>query len=272
MSEFDYSWSALVKPGNSDSYFDPNLREPFQTYAADYSPVNAWWLSELSRLVYRQDKGERQQILSEVGLCEAEVFSKGCNFCSLIVSDKDMSEPFAVLVFRGTSGFEGWFSNLNALQSPWSEGGMVHTGFRNDFSKLWEDIGSALSERNLPVFYTGHSLGGAFATLAASKRKPDAVYTFGSPRVGDAVFAESVKDIPIYRIVNNRDIVATVPPSVIPFDFCHTGELRLLVSGNEQNKQSRIPVFLADHAPINYTAGIEASYLIASGYSLAESE
>ncbi len=264
MSEFDYSWNALIKPGYSESYFDPKLREPFQTDAADYSPVNAWWLSELSRLVYRQSQKERQQILSEVGLCESEVFSKGCNFCSLVVSDNDADAPFAVLVFRGTSGFEGWFSNLNALQSIWSEGGMVHTGFRNDFSKLWEDIRPALSEQNLPVFYTGHSLGGAFATLAASKRKPDAVYTFGSPKVGDAVFAESVKDIPIYRIVNNKDIVATVPPSVIPFDFCHTGELRLLHSGNGQNKQSKIPVFLADHAPINYTAGIEASCLITS--------
>jgi predicted lipase len=179
-----------------------------------------------------------------------------------------------VLVFRGTSGFEGWFSNLNALQSPWSEGGMVHTGFRNDFSKLWEDIRPALSERNTPVFYTGHSLGGAFATLAASKRKPDAVYTFGSPRVGDAVFAESVKDISICRIVNNRDIVATVPPSVIPFDFCHTGKLRLLVSANGSGhyKPSKIPAFLADHAPINYTARIEASHLATSGCSFTETE
>jgi len=81
------------------------------------------------------------------------------------------------------------------------------------------------------IYVTGHSLGGALATLmcweieairAAELPSVSSVqlYNFGSPRVGNAAFARSFnKAIPTaFRIINGLDVVARVPrPSNLSF-------------------------------------------------------
>lgn len=298
--EFDNSWNALFNPGASEKYFDMRPLEAFQADISEYSAVNAWWLCEISRLIYKaynlqnsEDKAgvsagspTRNEILKPLGLREEIFFNKANIRCAIIRSEENRKDPFSVLVFRGTGGFEGWFSNLNAIQVPWPGGGMVHAGFRNNFYEVWEEAEAALSSCNEPMFYTGHSLGAALATLAASMKKPRALYTFGSPRVGDRVFVQSLKDTNIYRVANGRDMVTTVPPSLIPFEFRHAGELHYIssegrmlakpsrrivaedrskalegVSGSSENgirKQfGEPPKFLSDHSPVNYTAHLE---------------
>jgi len=261
---FDLSWQALVRPGSSERYFDLTGVKEFEIHAKGYRTVNAWWLSELSRLVYRHGKDGngkspvREDILKKAGLSEIRTFSKeGNHFCSLVVSERDNSSLFAVLAFRGTTGIEGWFSNFNVVQTHWNEGGLVHSGFMYDFLQLWGEIESVLSLLDIPVFYTGHSLGGAFATLAASKRPPEAVYSFGSPRVGDSVFADSMRRTRLYRVVNNQDIFTTLPFSGIPFDYCHAGEQINLSDYGISCPSNGIPRFLTSHSSVNYTAGIE---------------
>ena len=66
------------------------------------------------------------------------------------------------------------------------------------------------------MFFTGHSLGAALATLAfRAYRDPmgrmRALYTFGSPRVGDALIF--LLDLPPndYRIVKDEDVMTHVP-------------------------------------------------------------
>jgi len=259
---FDFTWQALTKPGLSVLYSDLFDIKEFDVNAKGYSVINAWWLSEFSRLIYRHGKDEnsdyptREDILNSMGFSEIMNFYKGNNFCSLIISERDSSSPFAVLVFRGTTGVEGWFSNFNLVQSAWTGGGLVHAGFKYDFLQLWDEIDAALSLLDMPVFYTGHSLGGALAVLAASKRPPKALYSFGSPKVGDAVFADSLRRIELHRVVNNRDIVAAVPVGRVPFDYSHAGEEHLLLCGG-YSWANGIPRFLSDHAPVNYTAGLE---------------
>jgi hypothetical protein len=67
------------------------------------------------------------------------------------------------------------------------------------------------------VFVTGHSLGGALATLAARHIRMLGydvdLYTFASPRVGDPTFAKSFQGLNCYRIANSEDVVTVVPPS-----------------------------------------------------------
>ena len=66
----------------------------------------------------------------------------------------------------------------------------------------------------LPLFITGHSLGGALALLATRLVAPNvdgACYTFGAPRIGNYEYFRFIKT-PVYRIVNSTDIVPRVPP------------------------------------------------------------
>ena len=62
------------------------------------------------------------------------------------------------------------------------------------------------------LWITGHSLGGAMATLCASRleEKNPKLYTYGSPRVGGKEFCQGM-DVPHWRFVNNNDVVTKVP-------------------------------------------------------------
>ncbi|OVA02259.1 C2 calcium-dependent membrane targeting [Macleaya cordata] len=91
------------------------------------------------------------------------------------------------------------------------------------------------------IYVTGHSLGGALATLLAlelsssNMAKHGAIsvtmYNFGSPRVGNRrfveVYNEKVKDS--WRIVNHRDIIPTVPRLM---GYCHVAQPIYLASGD----------------------------------------
>ena len=127
----------------------------------------------------------------------------------------------AVLAFRGTQQIKDWMTNLDAATMPVSSSGgetigNVHRGFNEAFLSVRDQIGPLLKgDEELPLFITGHSLGGALATLATWYLKGDslaACYTFGAPRVGDMGLMDRFRT-PIYRIVNGVDPVPFVPPS-----------------------------------------------------------
>eukprot|EP00667_Euglena_gracilis_P002582 EG_transcript_2581 len=112
----------------------------------------------------------------------------------------------------------------------------VHAGFLGAYQTLQtgvtQAVSHALEERlaadgHLPVLHvTGHSLGGAVASLCAydlattfkAKRLdvPVRCYTFGAPRVGNAQFAMAYNlSVPeTYRVCNESDIVCHSPPAL----------------------------------------------------------
>jgi triacylglycerol lipase len=115
-------------------------------------------------------------------------------------------------------------------------GGRVHGGFLDALEEVWAplaDYPDALRRERptRPVWFTGHSLGGALATLAAERyarergdvagagSPPRPVYTFGAPAVGDATFVRGYgeRGVPTYRVVHHRDLIARVPLHVPEF-------------------------------------------------------
>ncbi|HMK14861.1 MAG TPA: lipase family protein [Burkholderiales bacterium] len=101
-------------------------------------------------------------------------------------------------------------------------------GVSDALSDILEEVG-----HNVPIFMTGHSLGGALATLTSCPQPPAALYTFGCPRVVDSKLAKTLdqRSIPVFRVVNSSDIVPRVPSSI--WGFRHFGKLTYLNNKGE---------------------------------------
>lgn len=262
---YNHSWDGVFNPGKAEDFFQEKCGQPFEAGNFNFSRTNAWWLSELCRLIYvRGDRLEgfthqvkrRNRFLRPVGLKEKWFYDGRYVQCSLVGPLSKEMEPFSILVFRGTSRGEGSrFFLLDLILSPWPAGGSVHRGFKRVLLDAWKEIYPQLTAAAQgPLFYTGHSLGGALAVLSATLRPPEAVYTFGCPRMADEAFIQAAGQLKIFRVVNNRDIVATVPPL---HGFLHVGEHHQLIAGplREQNRHwFDAPGFLADHSPVNYSS------------------
>lgn len=124
-----------------------------------------------------------------------------------------------VLAFRGTEMKpRDIHSDVDAVLISLEGEEKVHRGFLNAFSHVKDAIKEDLDAHSgLPVYITGHSLGGALAILATrilASKSQGACYTFGGPRVGNHYVDDQIKT-PIYRVVNAADIVPRVPPSIL---------------------------------------------------------
>ncbi|WP_319583258.1 lipase family protein [uncultured Pseudodesulfovibrio sp.] len=121
-----------------------------------------------------------------------------------------------IVVFRGTEvkSTEDLKTDFNASLIDAPSGGRVHKGFYEAYQQAEEWLSKELAQAgDLPVYVTGHSLGGALALVTTRYLCCDSIgatYTFGGPRVGDDEFFKGVKT-PVYRVVNAADLVARVP-------------------------------------------------------------
>ena len=131
------------------------------------------------------------------------------------------------LIFRGTSTDMEWVRNFMINLVPYSQPafGKVHNGFLTTYKMFQQIIGDTLADspRGSRLFIAGHSLGGALATIALPdiemrlKRKVKALYTYGSPRIGDDAFVTAFNQhfaSKSFRVVNTEDLVGSIPPPV----------------------------------------------------------
>jgi len=131
------------------------------------------------------------------------------------------NEHDCVIVCRGTEPNE-WNdvkADANAVTALAETVGRVHSGFKQEVDDLWPNIERVLADNQLPLWFAGHSLGGAMATICAGRCKvskissnPEGLFTYGSPRVGNRAYVNYYRLVH-YRWVNNNDIVTRVPPA-----------------------------------------------------------
>ena len=131
--------------------------------------------------------------------------------------------------FRGTepSKLNDVMADLNLIKNAAKAGGKVHSGFQQEVNDLWMDVLAEIEHNDQlkvrkDIYMTGHSLGAAMATIAATRYQPVELHTFGSPRVGGPRFIRHIK-CPHYRFMNNNDIVCRIPPAWLGFK--HHGEM-----------------------------------------------
>jgi triacylglycerol lipase len=241
----------LVPVSVEHRYFENFGDHPFQPADTSFALAKAWWLAEASLLVYGDEPFIRQR-LTDSGLVEALGFSVRLFQCDVrgtqcLVVDNDR---FAIVAFRGTriESFPDPILNLKLrllnkldlatdVDFRLAPGTCVHAGFHRSVEEIWSGLDEHLEairgERNgKTIWFTGHSLGAALATIAADRFGPGNVgglYTFGSPRVGDDDFQASFA-APCYRFVNNTDIVPHLPPPGLLAKYSHVGALKFIDS------------------------------------------
>ena len=169
--------------------------------------------AELSRLSYAQPEVVTH-IFNDAGLDQcvfvenqgAEAYVLGNQFDCLIIC-------------RGTEPRQ-WNdikADANALTVA-VDVGRVHSGFHKEVNQLWPLLEQQLRTNKRPLWFSGHSMGGAMAAVCAVRCKqspilsdPYAIFSYGAPRVGNRPYTAVLK-VKHYRWVNNNDIVPRIPP------------------------------------------------------------
>ena len=182
-----------------------------------FSREVALYLANACDLAYSDDPVQAARTL--LGL-EAEVFHHDASDTHGFVG---RAETFTVLAFRGSEKIyehpKNWLASFQFRQTRDANfTGHVHSGFSTTLSSAWATIDAILrraltaakgvgaDDPGMPLFVTGHSLGGALATLASCRLTTGelptsgggrsvrvnhrATYTFGAPRGRPRVLPE----------------------------------------------------------------------------------
>jgi len=185
-------------------------------------------MAELSMIAYLSHE-ETNKAATRLGFSESHFYNNDGSQAYSFANASDI-----VIAFRGTEPNE-WNdikADMDATKALAETVGHVHRGFKKEVDDLWPLLEKMLLEnkQNLAkkLWFTGHSLGGAMASISAGRcllshidTQPEQVHTFGSPRVGTKRYINHAK-IDYYRWVNNNDIVPRSPP--VWLGYRHSGQ------------------------------------------------
>jgi triacylglycerol lipase len=179
-------------------------------------------MAELAMIAYN-DEAEARRAAAAIGFPEAQLFDNDGSQAYRFRNEHDV-----VLACRGTEPTE-WNdiqADANAVMSVVGTLGNVHSGFNDEVDDLWPLLEELIRTEERPIWFCGHSLGGAMATIctyrckaSAIARSPQELHTFGSPRVGCRRYIRHA-EITHYRWVHNNDIVTRTPPVWLGYRHC----------------------------------------------------
>ena len=231
--------------------------------------------AKLAKIAYLDEKGARAA-------------AKVLGFTTTKFYDRDGAQAYrfqnkddCVIACRGTqpTEFNDIKADLRAIPVMAETVSRVHRGFKAEVDELWPMILEDIKKAKQKLWFCGHSLGAAMATIMASRCHlyegipvVEELYTYGSPRVGWRKYVNSLK-VTHHRWVNNNDVVTRVPLAIML--YIHHGEEHYLNAwGNVRTptgwqkikdrfrgmwfgiKKGQIDNF-SDHSMVNYVAYLE---------------
>jgi triacylglycerol lipase len=180
--------------------------------------------AELANLSYLS-RAEAGLFAYQIGFPEIRFYDRQGAQAYIFANDHD-----TVVTCRGTepNDWNDVRADLDLGKAMAETVGWVHRGFKREVDELWPRLEQALVNNTRTLWFSGHSLGGAMAAICAGRCRlsyirsnPRALYTFGSPRVGNRRYVNYVQ-FEAYRWVNNNDIVPHVPPAWL--GYRHKGQ------------------------------------------------
>ncbi|KAF2654918.1 alpha/beta-hydrolase [Lophiostoma macrostomum CBS 122681] len=143
----------------------------------------------------------------------------------------DSTNSLIVVSFRGSRSVRNWLTDVEFPTVPTTicAGCDASDGFWSSWLEAQDQVVAAVSEAqkafpSYRVVVTGHSLGGALASLGAGALRNSGVaadlYTYGSPKVGNAALATYLSGTSTgsnYRVTHKNDPVPRLPPLALGF-------------------------------------------------------
>ena len=154
--------------------------------------------AKLSSIAYNNIKEAKSQA-KKLGFTTTEFYEKDGAQAYRFMNKDDL-----VIACRGTqpSEFNDLKADLKALPVMAETVGRVHIGFKTEVDDLWPMIEEDINRKTnvtKTLWFCGHSLGAAMATIMASRAKhnvelndPVELFTYGSPRVGWREYCNSL--------------------------------------------------------------------------------
>jgi triacylglycerol lipase len=201
----------------------------FDHDTTNYSPNNALTLAYCAKWAYLDAASVEAKVTNQLQTDRfrfIEITSSSTE--AFVTGDRHK----IIVSFRGTelSKLQDILSDIR-LDRTYHALGNVHFGFIRSLDSAWREVISTIrqfQDNNQSIWFTGHSLGAALATLGVAKMLEFAypvagLYTFGQPRVGDKKFADAMNTVmakQYFRFVNNNDAVPRVPLRAMGYVDC----------------------------------------------------
>ncbi|TVZ40329.1 lipase (class 3) [Alteromonadaceae bacterium 2753L.S.0a.02] len=131
--------------------------------------------------------------------------------------ETDHANKRQVVSVRGTCNLANAREDADYLECSNKKLGIwVHRGFDEDAWHIYQRIHDKLIS-DYQLIFTGHSLGAAIATLLMMYFHEDGFsigpsYNFGQPKITNKKGVEKYNFLPLFRVVDEDDLVPMVPP------------------------------------------------------------
>jgi hypothetical protein len=143
----------------------------------------------------------------------------------------DTTNQLIVLSFRGSRSIRNWITNFVFPTVPTTicPTCLASQGFWGSYLEAQKSVLAAITTAkaqypDYKVVATGHSLGGALASLAAGVLRSQGItvdlYTYGAPKIGLESISQYLTNTTMgatYRVTHKNDPIPKLPPALLGF-------------------------------------------------------